>query len=313
MASLQVKNLHRKLAQWPLGSTVRSFLDYLIVEAGLSENTVLGYGRDLLHFIEYCNLNNANNISQIAPQTIYGYIRHMAGDNNAKETTISRSNAAIKMLLRFSILTGLIKEDFTTLIESPKKWQKLPIVANKQKVLTLLNAPTPDDPYYLRDKAILEMLHARGTRASEVADLTISGVNLKVGYIRAIGKGRKERIIPLGNSAIAAVQAYLADQRPALAKPQSKDYLFLTRTGRRLDRTNLWRIVKKYAARAGLPNNLTVHTLRHCFATHLLSGGADLRSLQEMLGHVDISTTQIYTHVDNERLKAIHRKFHPRG
>jgi integrase/recombinase XerD len=181
--------------------------------------------------------------------------------------------------------------------------------------MTLLTAPTPDDPYYLRDKAILEMLYATGARASEVATMQTNNLNLKIGYLRCIGKGSKERIIPLSKAAIAAIADYLEDAetgRNKLAKPFSKNNLFLSRTGRSLDRIDIWRIVKKYAARTSLPKNMTVHTLRHCFATHLLSGGANLRSVQEMLGHVDIATTQIYTHVDQERLRSIHKKFHPR-
>ena len=313
MASVQLQNLRKKLNEWPLGQVVCRFMDYLTVEAGLAENTSLAYGRDLLAFAKFCDDNSVEKIEQVRPETVYAYVRYMSKVKSAQETTISRSLAAIKMLLKFAILTGLIKEDFTTIIEGPKKWQKLPIVANKEKVFDLMDAPTPDDPFYLRDKAMLEMLYATGTRASEVADMTVASVNLKIGYVRAIGKGSKERVIPLGHAAITAVEEYLAQLRPALVKPASKDYLFLTRTGKRLDRTNIWRIVKKYAARAGIAKNLTVHTLRHCFATHLLSGGADLRSLQEMLGHVDIATTQIYTHVDQERLRAIHKKFHPRG
>ena len=220
---------------------------------------------------------------------------------------------AIKMLLRFGVLTGILQEDFTSIIEGPKPWQKLPVVCNKEKVIDLLKAPLPQEEYYLRDKALLELLYATGCRASEVANLKISDLNTSIGYLRCLGKGQKERIVPVGRTAIAACNQYLDEQRPNLAKPHSKDSLFLSRTGRVLDRIDIWRIVKKYALRAGMPKNMTVHTLRHCFATHLLSGGADLRSVQEMLGHVDIATTQIYTHVDHERLKSIHKQFHPRA
>jgi integrase/recombinase XerD len=163
---------------------------------------------------------------------------------------------------------------------------------------------------------MLELLYATGTRASELANLKTSDLHMSIGYIRCIGKGQKERVIPLGKTAIKYVTAYLEDAddgRFKLAKPNSGDHLFLSRTGKELNRIDIWRIVKKYAKRAGLPKTLSAHTLRHCFATHMLSGGADLRSLQEMLGHADIATTQIYTHVDNDRLKEIHRKFHPRA
>jgi len=216
------------------------------------------------------------------------------------------------MFLRYAKLNGLITDDFTSILESPKIWQRLPTIYNKRQVLNLLNAPDPCEPFYLRDKAMLELLYATGVRASELANLKIGDLNLDIGYLRCIGKGNRERVIPVGKTAIAATLEYLKNLRPKLARPKSADFLLLSRTGLVLSRIEIWRLVKKYAIRAGMPRNLSVHTLRHCFATHLLSGGADLRSLQEMLGHVDIATTQIYTHVDHERLRKIHKRFHPR-
>ena len=216
------------------------------------------------------------------------------------------------MLLRYGKLVNLVQDDCTSILEGPKLWQRLPTVCSKQHVFKLLAAPTADDPYYLRDKAMLELLYATGMRASELAGLKISDLNLKIGYLRCFGKGKKERIVPVGKTACAAAEQYLLEQRIKLVKPFSDDSFLLSRTGRPMGRIELWRIVKKYALRAGMPKKLTVHTLRHCFATHLLSGGADLRSVQEMLGHVDIATTQIYTHVDQDRLRAMHKKFHPR-
>jgi integrase/recombinase XerD len=216
------------------------------------------------------------------------------------------------MFMRYAKLNNLVDNDLTGLLDSPKIWQRLPVVCNKQQVMNLLDTPSPDEPFYLRDKAMLELLYATGMRASELAGLRVSDLNLTVGYVRCIGKGNRERVIPLGKVAAVATREYLNDLRSSLAKPRSSDFLLLSRTGRALSRIEIWRLVKKYAIRAGMPRNLTVHTLRHCFATHLLSGGADLRSVQEMLGHVDIATTQIYTHVDHERLRAIHKKYHPR-
>jgi integrase/recombinase XerD len=216
------------------------------------------------------------------------------------------------MFLRYSKLNGLIKDDFTSILESPKIWQKLPCVCSKKQVVDLLNAPNQDEFFYLRDKMMLELLYATGLRAGELANLKISDLNFDIGYLRCIGKGNRERVIPIGNVAIAATLEYLENLRPVLAKPFSSNFLLISRTGRPMSRIEVWRLVKKYAHRAGMPKNLTAHTLRHCFATHLLAGGADLRSVQEMLGHVDIATTQIYTHVDQERLRQIHRKFHPR-
>jgi integrase/recombinase XerD len=310
--SVQVQNLNTKLAQQSLGKVVKAFLDYLNIEAGLSENTILGYGRDLRDFAEFCLTKNIKKPDSIDNETLFGYAKSLARLNKA-EASINRSVIAIKMFMRFCKLMGHIEDDLTVFLESPKLWQKLPIVCNKDQVAKLLNSPDEKEPYYLRDRALLELLYATGTRASEAAGLKISDVNLKIGYVRCLGKGKKERVIPLNKTAIAAVEEYIGQLRPKLLKPFSRDSLFLSRTGRALSRIEIWRIVKKYACRAGLSRQMTAHTLRHCFATHLLSGGADLRSVQEMLGHVDIATTQIYTHVDQERLRSMHKKYHPRG
>jgi integrase/recombinase XerD len=295
-----------------LGRNLRNFLNYLTVEAGLSNNTVLAYGRDLKGFLEHCKSCNISQIQQIKPDLIQNYMRILTKDQKS-ESSIKRALVAIRMFLRFAKLTGLIEDDLTSILEGPKLWQKLPCVCSKKQVIDLLNAPDPDEPFYHRDKAMLELLYATGIRASEIAGLKCSDLNLKIGYLRCLGKGGRERIVPVGKVAIAAINEYLINLRPGLIKPFSDDFLLLSRTGRPMSRIEIWRLVKKYAIRAGMPRNLTVHTLRHCFATHLLSGGADLRSVQEMLGHVDIATTQIYTHVDQERLREIHKKFHPRS
>jgi len=341
MPLTQTQSVAEKLLCLPLGQTVRQFLDYLTVEAGLSGNTILAYGRDLKQFLEYCKSSSVETLEQIKPVVIQGYLRSL-GRSQKSESSVKRALVAIRMLLRFARLMGLVKDDQAATTEFPKVWQKLPIVCSKKQVITLLDAPQPCEPFYLRDKAMLELLYATGVRASELAGLKMPDLNLDIGYLRCVGKGGRERIIPIGKTAIAAVAEYLRNLRPRLARPgrnltaenaetteqksKSKilacsadsavkwgdDFLLLSRTGRPLSRIEIWRLVKKYAARAGMPRNLTVHTLRHCFATHLLAGGADLRSIQEMLGHVDIATTQIYTHVDQERLRRIHKKFHPR-
>jgi integrase/recombinase XerD len=176
----------------------------------------------------------------------------------------------------------------------------------------LLNAPEPADEYYLRDRALLELLYATGIRVSEAVGLARSQLNLEVGYLRCIGKGGKERIVPIGSSALRASTAYLERLRPSLVRAHTGDAVFLSRTGRPLDRSSMWRLVRKYASAAGLEGQVTPHTLRHCFATHLLGGGADLRIVQELLGHADVSTTQVYLHVDEARLKEVHRRYHPR-
>lgn len=302
LASIKTFGLHQD---------VKNFLSYLTVEAGLSKNTVLGYGRDLRSFLKYCKSNNVSEIRRIEPVFIQNYLKKLSQEQKS-ESSIKRSLVAIRMLLRFGKLTGLLEDDLTSILESPKVWQKLPIICSKRQVIELLNTPCPEEPFYFRDKAMLELLYATGVRASEIAGLKTSDFNFNIGYLRCLGKGNRERVVPIGKVAIAATNEYLTNLRPSLVKPFSGDFLLLSRTGRPMSRIEIWRLVKKYAVRAGMPGNVTVHTLRHCFATHMLAGGADLRSIQEMLGHVDIATTQIYTHVDHERLRKIHRKFHPR-
>ena len=312
MPTTQIKSVGKEILSLPLGHHIKNFLNYLTVEAGLAENTILAYGRDLREFQKYCRRSHIKILQQIQPALIQSYLRMMAQEQKS-EVSVKRSLVAIRMFLRFGKLTGLVDDDFTAILESPKVWQRLPVVCNKKQVVDLLEAPSPDEPYYLRDKMMLELLYATGVRAGELATLKTTDLNLDVGYLRCIGKGRRERVVPVGKVGIRAVVEYLTYLRPKIAKPFSGNFLLLSRTGRAMSRIEIWRLVKKYASRAGMPKNLTAHTLRHCFATHLLAGGADLRSVQEMLGHVDIATTQIYTHVDQERLKSIHKKFHPRS
>lgn len=311
MPSVQVQSIGEKLLSLPLGQNIKDFLNYLAVEAGLSENTILAYGRDLESFLKYCKSKKVRRLHQIRPALIQNYLVILSKKSRA-ESSIKRYLAAIRMFLRFAKLTGLAEDEFSAILEGPKLWQKLPIVCSKQQVINLIDAPCPGEPFYLRDKAMLELLYATGVRASELAGLRCSDLNLDIGYLRCLGKGNKERVIPVGKAAIAATVEYLRELRPKLSSQFSVDFLLLSRTGRPMGRIEIWRLIKKYAIRAGMPRNLTVHTLRHCFATHLLAGGADLRSVQEMLGHADIATTQIYTHVDQERLRKIHKKFHPR-
>jgi len=311
MSCFQLESVCKELQALPLGREVKEFLDYLMVEAGLASNTVLAYGRDLRRFLKYFLSRKLSRLVDIEPEIIQDYLRFLA-DKQQSENSIKRSLVSIRMLLRFAKLTGRVEDDYGAVLDGPKVWEKLPVVCNEQQVMNLLSAPDPKEPYCLRDKAMLELLYATGVRAGELAGLKVSDLNLDIGYLRCLGKGSRERVVPLGGGAISATKEYLQKLRPRLQKPWSEGFLLLSRTGRRLNRIELWRLVKKYAVRAGMPRNLTVHTLRHCFATHLLAGGADLRSVQEMLGHVDIGTTQIYTHVDQERLRKIHKRFHPR-
>lgn len=312
MSGQQIRTIYDKVAELAFGKEIKSFLDYLTIEAGLSQNTVMAYGRDLLQFSTFCKKDaSLTNLNALTPVNLYEYMHHLSSAQR-NEASIRRAMVAIKMMLRFCQLNGKITDDITGFIESPKLWKRLPTVYNRTHIETLLDEPNQKDEYFLRDRAILEILYATGMRASETATLNHKDVNLKIGYIRCFGKGNKERIVPLAKIAVNALQDYIENLRPDMENSHSKGKMFLSRTGRPLDRTNIWRIVKKYAARAGLGNTLTTHSIRHSFATHLLSGGADLRSVQEMLGHADITTTQIYTHVDQDRLRNIHKKFHPR-
>jgi integrase/recombinase XerD len=227
-------------------------------------------------------------------------------------SSIARHLAAVKMFLRYLAMTGLSSHDITSMLESPRKWFNLPHTLHYKQVNALLAAPNLDDAFGLRDRAILELLYATGLRVSELVGLDLGSINGSVGYLRCIGKGRRERIVPVGQAAIESVDEYKHGLRTRLDRTGRAAALFLSRTGRRLEREACWRLVKKYVARAGLAERTSPHTLRHCFATHLLEGGADLRMVQEMLGHVNVATTQIYTHVDRARLKSIHERFHPR-
>lgn len=311
MPSVQAQAVTDKILTLPLGQTARDFLSYLQIEAGLADNSVQAYGRDLGNFLEYCKSRSINGLDDLQPAVIHNYLVKLSKSGLA-ESSMKRALVAIRMFLRYCKMTGLTKNDFSQVLEGPKLWQRLPTFASRKQILDLLNAPSPKEPFYLRDRAMLELLYATGIRAAEIAALKIGDLNLEIGYLRCIGKGGKERIVPVNAPASAATRRYLAELRPKLARPFSGEALLLSRTGRPMGRIEIWRLVKKYAARAGMARNLTVHTLRHCFATHLLAGGADLRSIQEMLGHVDIATTQIYTHVDQQRLRAIHKKYHPR-
>lgn len=311
MSTFELESLGRELHALPLGREVKAFLDYLTVEGGLAGNTVLAYGRDLRGFLKFCLACKVGGLGDIEPGIIQEHLRFLA-NNGRSENSIKRCLVAIRMLLRFAKLSGRVEDDYGEVLDGPKVWQKLPVVCNKQQVMKLLSAPDSKEPFYFRDKAMLELLYATGVRAGELASLKVSDLHLDIGYLRCLGKGNRERVVPLGKSAISATREYLQKLRPRLEKSGSERFLLLSRTGRPLSRIEIWRLVKKYAVRAGLPGKLTVHTLRHCFATHLLGGGADLRSVQELLGHVDIGTTQIYTHVDQERLRKIHKKFHPR-
>lgn len=290
---------------------VDAFLNYLTVECGLAENTLQAYRRDLDGLARHLEARGQPNLAAVTADDIVVFMMAQK-DRGLASNSIARALVAIKMFYRFLYREGFIGRDLTATLESPKLWRKLPSILTVSEVESLLHAPSRR-PIGIRDRAILETLYATGARVSEVAHLDLQSVNLEIGYLRCFGKGSKERIVPLGRAARDAIERYLSEARLRLLVNPEARALFLSRSGRPLGREAIWRLVKKYAARAGIAKNISPHTLRHSFATHLLQGGADLRAVQEMLGHADISTTQLYTHVDRDRLKAIHRQFHPRG
>lgn len=289
---------------------VKRFLDYVFIECGLAGSTVEAYKRDLREFTLHLECLDVD-LRDVTIDDVQSHVM-VLHERRLSVASIARRLSTIKVFLRFLVSEGVLRRDVASLIEAPKKWQTIPKSLRQRQVEAILAGPDPKDDLCLRDQALLELLYATGLRASEVVELPFDQVNLDLGYVRCIGKGRKERVVPLGRAAIDALRDYLDRLRPRLLGDRHYKATFLSRTGRPLDRTNIWRLVKKYARAAGIEQKTSPHTLRHCFATHLLAGGADLRIVQELLGHSDVSTTQIYTHVDETQLKHVHQTFHPR-
>jgi integrase/recombinase XerD len=291
---------------------IDEFMNYLSVERGLASNTLLAYRRDLNKYTDYLSQKGIEASAKVAREHVSSFLFDLK-KQNMSATSICRNLAAVKMFHRFLVRENLSSEDPTTLVDTPKLWQRMPSVLTQGEVEAMIKAASGKKKQQIRDQAILEIFYASGLRVSELSDLKTTSVNFDAGFVRAVGKGSKERIIPLGKKARDALQKYLDHVRPKLLKGQTSDVLFLSRLGKRISRQSLWALIKFYARRAQIKKTIKPHTLRHTFATHLLEHGADLRSVQEMLGHADIATTQIYTHVDRERLKNVHKQFHPRG
>lgn len=303
-----------------LHSARTGFLTYIRVECGLSDNTLEAYGRDLHDLIVDLEARSIGAPSAVGPRDLADHLVSMKTERGQSSATITRRLATIRTFFRWLDAQGAIETNPADWLDRPTQWKRLPDVLSPQQMKKLLNSPSPDDdkpgqpPLWLRDKAMLELMYASGLRASEVGTIGLEHAHPKLGIIRVRGKGDKERMVPMGKPAMQAIERYLDECRPKLARDIAvhKDRLLLSRSGRPLERVAVWQIVKKHAARAGL-RDVHPHTLRHSFATHLLMGGADLRLVQELLGHADIATTQIYTHVDRSRLKDIHKKYHPRA
>jgi integrase/recombinase XerD len=285
------------------------YLNYLAVEKGLSPNTLESYSRDLRRYFHF---QKGRDHRQVVQADVRAFVSHLSAEGLASPS-IARSLAAVRGFHKYLLTDGLSIIDPTVNIETPRGWQRLPRTLSGGEVETLLGQPDLATPLGLRDKAMLELLYATGLRVSELVGLRSDNLNLERGYVVVLGKGSKERAVPMGDLAAASVRQYLERARPLLLKGGSTPALFLSIRRSQITRQMFWERIKHYVRKAGIMRNVSPHTLRHSFATHLLDNGADLRSVQAMLGHADISTTQIYTHVSRERLKQIHEKHHPRG
>ena len=294
-----------------LNDDVNAFRQYLQAERGMAANTLLAYGRDLERFAEWVaggGLTDYRRPSLTDFSRYLGFLR----DEKLAPASIARHLVALKMFYRFLRMEERVESTTVDLLSTPALWERIPQVLSPEAVERLLRSPQAADRFFLRDRAILETLYATGCRASEVVGLRLNDLHLEAAFLKCTGKGSKQRIVPLGRPAVAALRAYLGEVRPGLVHGEAP-WVFVSRGGRKISREMLWVIVKKYVRRLGLNDKVSPHTLRHSFATHLLSGGADLRAVQELLGHASIRTTQHYTHVDRDRLRAIHQRFHPRG
>ena len=291
---------------------VKEYLYFLDVEKGLAKNTLESYGRDLKSFFCFLSNSNCTNPTNVSRTDIVSYLLHL--QNNGKAvSTISRNLASIRSFYHFLIEEQVVKKDPCSDLESPRQEKKLPEILTISEVDLLLSQPNQLEVTGIRDKAMLEVIYATGIRVSELVSLNKVDINIDSGYLRCRGKGNKERIVPLGKIAVKNLYYYLEKSRPKLVKIESEDAFFVNHHGKRLTRQGFWKIIKKYAELAKIKRKITPHTLRHSFATHLLENGADLRSVQEMLGHADISTTQIYTHITRKKLRGVYEKTHPRA
>lgn len=288
------------------------FLYYLAVERGLAENTLASYHTDLEQYLNYLAEARVTSIKDTSRGLIVAYLVHLQSQGRSP-ATICQHLAAIRSFYQFLVREGILSSDPTATMESPRQTKKLPRVLTVEEIELLLKQPQPKTPAGLRDKAMLELLYASGLRVSELVALNVDQVNLQGEYVRCLGKGSRERVVPIGSVACFYLKAYLEQGRIHLLKDKKEPSLFVNQQGKRLSRQGCWKIIKAYARAAGLPRNITPHTLRHSFATHLLENGADLRSVQELLGHADISTTQIYTHLTQKKIREIYNHTHPRA
>ena len=295
-----------------MNGEVGQFLDHLTYARGHAANTRAAYADDLNTCFTYLAGRGITAIADVTRRHLVDFLAHEQARGLAA-ATLARRMVTIKVFFGWLQAEGLLAENVAAVLSAPRLWQTLPDTLSPEAVVRLIAAAEGEGTQLRRDRAILELLYACGLRVSELATLRLEDVHLDDGYLRCTGKGDRQRVVPFGRSAVEAIRIYLAESRPKLARELGDDHLFLSRLGRRLSRQTLWRLVEHYALVAAMPGHVHPHMLRHCFASHLLANGAQLRAIQEMLGHADIATTQIYTHVDAARLLTVHRQFHPRA
>lgn len=291
---------------------IDQFLDYVSLERGLSLNTRAAYGDDLIRFASFVKTKGVTSPGAVQRRLILEFLM-AEKERGVGLNSISRRLVAIKVFFAYLQREALLDRNITEAMDSPKLWRILPGVLSLKEVERLMNAPVGDDMYAVRDRALLELLYGSGLRVSEAAHLKLEDVHFDAGYLRCFGKGSKVRVVPFGEKAANALRQYLAESRPRLCREKTGREVVLTRLGKGFNRKGIWKMVKRYAGLAGITKPVSPHTLRHSFASHLLANGAPLRVIQEMLGHADIATTQVYTHVDESRLRAVHAKYHPRA
>jgi integrase/recombinase XerD len=295
-----------------LDTLVDQYLNYLLVEKGLSRKTIESYSSDIARYRDFLKENRIENFTDTDTPVLLKYLITLR-DSGLEPRTRARHLVSLRGFYRFLTQEKILSHDPARLIDLPKSGLKIPDILSVEEVNLLLSAPDLQKPVGARDAAMLELLYAAGLRVSELIHLKIQDVNLDAGFVRVFGKGSKERVVPIGMYAKEKIAEYVKTFRPRLLKKTTSRYLFVARAGKPMTRQGFWKLIKRYAMNAEITKKITPHTLRHSFASHLLEGGADLRAVQVMLGHVDISTTQIYTHVAREHLKQMHEKFHPRG
>lgn len=289
----------------------QQYLDYLIIEKGLSENSLTSYATDLAQFLSFLEKNHINRLDQVDTTVILAWMVALA-QNGLGAKSRARHLISVRGLFKYLVNEQHLPSNPVKGVDIPKTGLSLPKIMTVEQISVLLETPDTRKPRELRNAAMMELMYGAGLRVSELIHLALQDINLEGGFVRVMGKGSKERMIPIGSHARQMTQRWLADARPSLLKAIPSSYLFVARAGKPMTRQSFWKIIKKYTLAAGLQPTITPHTLRHSFATHLLEGGADLRSVQTMLGHSDISTTQIYTHISRDYLKKMHEKYHPR-